>query len=76
MIDDADLVIDGTDNFETRYLLNDVCVKKNKPWIYGGCVSSYGLVLPILPMSSRCALGARHLAFGHRSFLVRSVQYE
>src|ERR1700688_2048386 len=38
---DADLILDGTDNFEVRYLINDVAVKLNKPWIYGGCLGSH-----------------------------------
>ena len=41
----ADLVLDGTDNFETRFLLNDVCVRAGIPWVYGACVGAYGLAL-------------------------------
>ena len=37
-----DVVLDGTDNFETRMLLNEACVKHNLPWVYGGCVGSEG----------------------------------
>src|SRR6476620_11019513 len=48
-ITDCDLVLDGLDNFETRFVLNDACVKLSKPWIYTGAVGSYGLVMPILP---------------------------
>lgn len=51
---DVDLILDGTDNFETRYLVNDACVKHNKPWIYGGAVSSYGATMTILPNDSAC----------------------
>jgi len=50
----VDLILDGTDNFETRYLLNDVSVKHSIPWVYGACVGSYGLCLPILPGESPC----------------------
>lgn len=50
----VDLVLDGTDNFETRYLVNDACVKHDKPWIYGGAVSSYGATMTILPHVSAC----------------------
>ncbi len=50
----SDMVLDGTDNFETRFLLNDACVKGKIPWIYGGCVGSYGMVLPILPGETAC----------------------
>ena len=44
-----DLVLDGTDNMETRFLINDVCRKHHIPWIYGGVVSSYGMTANILP---------------------------
>src|SRR5438270_9150177 len=51
---DADLILDGTDNFEIRYLINDVAVKLNKPWIYGGCIGSHGQVMVILPGQTPC----------------------
>jgi adenylyltransferase/sulfurtransferase len=51
---DADLILDGTDNFEVRYLINDVAVKLNKPWIYGGCIGSHGQVMAILPGQTPC----------------------
>jgi adenylyltransferase/sulfurtransferase len=51
---DADLILDGTDNFEIRYLINDVAVKLNKPWVFGGCIGSHGQVLPILPNKTPC----------------------
>lgn len=54
LIADVDLVLDGTDNFETRYLVNDACVKHNKPWIYGGAVSSYGATMTIVPQVTAC----------------------
>lgn len=54
LIADAGVVLDGTDNFETRFVLNDACVKLGKPWIYGGCVGSYGLVQPIVPGDTGC----------------------
>jgi molybdopterin/thiamine biosynthesis adenylyltransferase len=50
----ADLVLDGTDNFETRFLLNDVCVRAGMPWVYGACVGSYGLALLVRPRVSPC----------------------
>src|SRR5262249_51257854 len=50
----ADLILDGTDNFEIRYLINDVAVKLNKPWVYGGCIGSHGQVLTILPTEPPC----------------------
>jgi molybdopterin/thiamine biosynthesis adenylyltransferase len=51
---DVDLVLDGTDNFETRFLINDACVKLGKPWVYGGCVGSYGMVMAVLPGEGPC----------------------
>jgi len=51
---DVDLVLDGTDNFETRFILNDACVKLGRPWIYGGCVGSYGMVMTVLPGEGPC----------------------
>lgn len=54
MIDGCDLVIDGTDNFQIRYLVNDACVKHEKPWIYGAAVSSYGTTMTIFPGETPC----------------------
>lgn len=51
---DIDLILDGTDNFETRYLLNDAAVRSNVPWIYGAAVGSYGLKLTIIPGQTAC----------------------
>ena len=50
----ADVILDGADNFELRYLLNDVAVKHGIPWIYGAAVGSYGVTMPILPGVSAC----------------------
>lgn len=50
----ADLILDGTDNFETRYLINDFAVSRAVPWIYGGAMGSYGVVLPVLPGRTAC----------------------
>ena len=50
----AGVILDGTDNFDTRYLINDVAVKGGIPWIYGAAVGSYGLTMPILPGRSAC----------------------
>jgi len=49
MIAGATLVMDGTDNFETRYVINDACLKHNIPWIYTGAVASYGMSQTIIP---------------------------
>lgn len=54
IIVDRDLVLDGTDNFETRYLINDACVKHDTPWIYGGAVGSYGMTMNIIPHQTPC----------------------
>lgn len=54
LVQDTDLVLDATDNFETRYLLNDVCVKYQRPWIYSGVISSYGVTMNILPEDTAC----------------------
>jgi len=51
---DVDLVLDGTDNFETRFVLNDACVKLGRPWVYGGCVGSRGMVMAVLPGEGPC----------------------
>ncbi|MBK9314842.1 MAG: ThiF family adenylyltransferase [Acidobacteria bacterium] len=54
LIRDADLVIDGTDNFEVRYLINDAAVKLNIPWVYGAVVGAYGVQMTILPRVTPC----------------------
>jgi len=54
LIEGCDLVIDGTDNFQVRYLVNDACVKHNTPWIYGAAVSSYGTTMTIMPGETPC----------------------
>jgi len=54
LIAGATLVMDGTDNFETRYLLNDACVKHGIPWIYTGAVSGYGMSQTIIPNETAC----------------------
>ncbi len=48
------VLLDGTDNFETRFLLNDYAVKNGVPWIYAAVVSSHGLTMPIHPGESAC----------------------
>ena len=54
LLGDADVILDGTDNFETRYLINDFAVSRGIPWIYGAAVGSYGLVMPVLPGRTAC----------------------
>ena len=50
----ADVVCDGTDNFETRYLINDWAVRERVPWVYAGVVGTGGLVLPVVPGETAC----------------------
>jgi adenylyltransferase/sulfurtransferase len=54
LVSDADVILDGSDNFELRYLLNDAAVKLGKPWVYGGCVGSHGMTMTILPGETPC----------------------
>jgi molybdopterin/thiamine biosynthesis adenylyltransferase len=51
---DFDVILDGTDNFETRFLVNDFAVKSGKPWIYAAAVGSYGLTMTVQPGRSAC----------------------
>lgn len=50
----VDVILDGTDNFETRFLLNDASVKLGIPWIYGGCLGTEGQTMTILPGDTPC----------------------
>ena len=50
----ADLVVDGTDNMETRYLLNETCVKRGIPWVYGGVMGATGMIMAIMPGKGPC----------------------
>jgi len=50
----VDLVLDGTDNFETRYLINDFAVERGVPWVYGAAVGSYGIAMPVIPGQTAC----------------------
>ena len=50
----ADLILDGTDNFEARYLINDFAVSRGIPWIYGAAVAAYGLTMPVIPGRTAC----------------------
>lgn len=60
LIAGADVVFDGADNFEVRYLVNEACVKQGIPWTYGGVLGTYGLTAAIVPGETpclRCLLG-------------------
>jgi molybdopterin/thiamine biosynthesis adenylyltransferase len=48
------LILDGTDNFETRFLMNDFAVKTGTPWIYAAAVASYGVTMAIVPGQTAC----------------------
>ena len=54
LLADADLILDATDNFETRYLINDFAVKHLRPWIYAAAVGSYAVTMNILPGETAC----------------------
>ncbi|MDX6610848.1 MAG: molybdopterin-synthase adenylyltransferase [Blastocatellia bacterium] len=54
LIADCDVVLDGTDNFATRYLINDACVKHDQNWIYGAAVGSYGVTMTVRPHVTPC----------------------
>ena len=54
LIHDCEVVLDGTDNFATRYLINDACVKHEINWIYGAAVGSYGVTMTIQPHLTPC----------------------
>jgi molybdopterin-synthase adenylyltransferase len=52
--DRVDVILDGTDNFETRFLINDAAVKLGIPWVFGGCVGAEGQTMTILPRETAC----------------------
>jgi len=62
LLEDMQLILDGTDNFETRYLINDFAVQQSLPWVYTAAVGSYGVTMS----------GSRETATGDSAF-VRSV---
>jgi adenylyltransferase/sulfurtransferase len=51
---DVDVIVDGTDNFATRFLVNDFAVKHHKPWVYGGSIGAEGQSMTIIPGQSAC----------------------
>ncbi|MEQ8768238.1 MAG: ThiF family adenylyltransferase [Planctomycetota bacterium] len=54
LVKDADVILDGSDNFQVRYLINDAAISLDKPWIYGAAVGSYGLSLTVRPKITPC----------------------
>ena len=64
LIEDATIVLDGTDNFTTRFLLNDACIHLAKPWIYSGVVASYGMTATFIPQGAEQKLPGNRSATG------------
>lgn len=62
LIEGIDIILDGTDNFETRMLLNDVALKHGVPWIYGGCLGAEGQTMTIMPGKTPCLRCLMHEA--------------
>jgi len=54
LLEGVDIVLDGTDNFETRYLINDFAVSVGRPWVYAAAVASYGVTMTVLPGETAC----------------------
>ncbi|HEY2391838.1 MAG TPA: ThiF family adenylyltransferase [Candidatus Angelobacter sp.] len=54
LLGEADLILDATDNFETRYLINDFAVKHGKPWIYAAAVAAYAVTMNVIPGETAC----------------------
>ena len=54
LLEGSDLILDGTDNFETRYLINDYAVQRSRPWIYSAAVASYAVTLNVIPGQTAC----------------------
>jgi adenylyltransferase/sulfurtransferase len=54
LVSNVEIVLDGTDNFETRYLINDFAVSKGLPWIYAAGVASYAVTMTVLPGETAC----------------------
>jgi molybdopterin/thiamine biosynthesis adenylyltransferase len=54
LLGESDLILDGTDNFETRYLINDYAVSSARPWVYGAAVGSYGICMAVIPGKTAC----------------------
>jgi adenylyltransferase/sulfurtransferase len=54
LLGECDVIIDGTDNFETRYLLNEVACQRGIPWVHGGAIGAEGRVMTVIPGQSAC----------------------
>ena len=64
LLEDADLVMDGTDNFTTRFLLNDACLHLGLPWVYTGVIASYGMTATFIPDGAVAKLPGERIATG------------
>lgn len=64
LLQDATIVLDGTDNFQTRYLINDACLKLGKPWVYTGVVATYGMTTTMIPDKAVAGLPSQDGASG------------
>ena len=53
-VEQSTLILDGTDNLQTRYLINDVAIKLSIPWVYGACIAARGMVMAIQPGGRPC----------------------
>lgn len=54
LVSDADVIVDGVDNLETRFLVNDVSMKHGIPWVYGGAIAALGMTMTIIPGETAC----------------------
>ncbi|MCI0409604.1 MAG: ThiF family adenylyltransferase, partial [Acidobacteria bacterium] len=54
LLSGSDVILDGTDNFETRFLINDYSIATGTPWVYGACVGTVGIAAPLIPGRSAC----------------------
>lgn len=54
LLGQSDVIVDGTDNFDARFLINDFAVRHGVPWIYGAAVGSYGIAMPVVPGKTAC----------------------
>ncbi len=54
LLDGINAILDGTDNFETRYLINDYAIKSSRAWVYAAAVGSYGVTMNVLPGKTAC----------------------
>ncbi|HIC91896.1 MAG TPA: HesA/MoeB/ThiF family protein [Syntrophaceae bacterium] len=68
LLSSCDLVIDGTDNLKTRFVINEACVRHGIPWIYGACVASCGYMMPIIPRETACLSCLISQEAAHKSF--------